>query len=379
MTMKNMPFRPRLESLDDRVVPSTLTVTNTLDTGFAGDGSLRGEIAAAQSGDTIQFAIPTTDRGYNSATGSCTLTLIYGELQITKNLTIQGPGASQLTISGGGYAGSRVFEIDGATTTVSLNGLSLTGGNGMVYNPYASGSGIGWSAGGNRTSGSLTAYDGQGGAIWNGGILTLSGCTLSNNSADAYFSSFSGYAGGAIYNAGTLTVSNSTLSYNYAGDDYSFGGNGGVIYNAGVLTVSGSTLSHNTAYSGNGGAVFNAGSLGVSGSTLSYNSAVNGGAIYSGYKLTATLTGSTLSNNSAYDGGAIWNDGAMTITNCYVDANSASALGGGIFNYRDAHLTIQSGSKVTGNSAGTAGADLDNFGLVKLSKDSTIGVSATGK
>src|SRR5262249_29161470 len=49
-------FVPRLEVLEDRTVPSTLTVTNNLDTGVAGDGSLRGEIAAAQSGDTLNFA-----------------------------------------------------------------------------------------------------------------------------------------------------------------------------------------------------------------------------------------------------------------------------------------------------------------------------------
>src|SRR5262245_65565453 len=47
---------PRLEVLEDRTVPSTLTVTNNLDTGVAGDGSLRGQIAAAQSGDTLNFA-----------------------------------------------------------------------------------------------------------------------------------------------------------------------------------------------------------------------------------------------------------------------------------------------------------------------------------
>src|SRR5262249_62085726 len=46
---RTRPLRiaPRLEVLEDRTVPSTLTVTNNLDTGALGDGSLRGEIAAA--------------------------------------------------------------------------------------------------------------------------------------------------------------------------------------------------------------------------------------------------------------------------------------------------------------------------------------------
>jgi len=45
--------RPWLECLEDRWVPSTLTVLNNLDSGA---GSLRAEIAAAQKNDTIVFA-----------------------------------------------------------------------------------------------------------------------------------------------------------------------------------------------------------------------------------------------------------------------------------------------------------------------------------
>src|SRR5437762_10478976 len=46
-------FRPSLEALEDRQLPSTLTVLNTLDSGA---GSLRAAITAAHSGDTIHFA-----------------------------------------------------------------------------------------------------------------------------------------------------------------------------------------------------------------------------------------------------------------------------------------------------------------------------------
>jgi hypothetical protein len=73
-------FRPRLEMLEDRALPSTLTVTNNLD---SGPGSLRAEIAAARKGDTIVFAASLSGQ---------TIALSSTELSIPKNLTIQGPG-----------------------------------------------------------------------------------------------------------------------------------------------------------------------------------------------------------------------------------------------------------------------------------------------
>jgi predicted outer membrane repeat protein len=394
MTRSHFQFRPRLESLDGRDVPSTLFVTNTSDTGYAGDGSLCGEVAAAQSGDTIQFAIPTTDPGYNPTTGAFTITLSVagapgGEIQIAKNLTIQGPGADRLTISGGGYSGSlygsRVFEIDGAATTVSLSGLSLVGGIGTFANFYEPpGGGIGWSGG--HTGGTGTASDGQGGAIWNGGVLTISNCVLSHNSVDnPLVIPTASNAGGAIYNSGKLTVTNSTLADNSAGDDYDWSGgltgSGGAIFNAGTLSVVGSTLTQNAAHHhGSGGAIASTGTLSVSGGTISYNSAFFGGGIFSGAvsssKTTAIVSGTTLSNNSANDGGAIYNDTTLTLTNCHVNGNSASDAGGGIYNSKSGHLTIQSACNVTGSSAPAGfGADLYNLGSVKISRDSTVGVT----
>src|ERR1700704_4478419 len=64
--------RPRLEALENRWLPSTLTVLNNLD---SGPGSLRAEIAAAQSGDQIVFAKSVHE-----------ITLTSGQLVINKNL-----------------------------------------------------------------------------------------------------------------------------------------------------------------------------------------------------------------------------------------------------------------------------------------------------
>ena len=72
---------PRLEMLEERRVLSTLTVTSNSESAFVNVSTLRNEIAAAQPGDTIDFA-----------PGLQTITL-GGQLEINKNLTIQGPGA----------------------------------------------------------------------------------------------------------------------------------------------------------------------------------------------------------------------------------------------------------------------------------------------
>jgi hypothetical protein len=93
---------------------ATTVVANNDD---AGAGSLRDAIAGATAGDTLDL------------TGlSGTITLSTGELLITKDLTITGPGAGSLTIDGDST--SRVFSIDSGDT-LTISGLTITGGNGV--------------------------------------------------------------------------------------------------------------------------------------------------------------------------------------------------------------------------------------------------------
>jgi hypothetical protein len=180
-----------------------------------------------------------------------------------------GPGAGQLTISGGNH--SRVFDVN-AGAPVVLSGLTIS--NGVAFSAALpsynnDGGGIlnlstltlsGCIVSGNQVYGAGTM---GGGGICNAGTLTLTGCTVSNNSASADFASA---LGGGIYNAGTLTVTNnSTLSGNSALDC------GGGIYNVGTLTVSNSTLNGNYTIYNVGGGIYNAGTLTVTGSTFSSN------------------------------------------------------------------------------------------------------------
>jgi hypothetical protein len=197
----------------------------------------------------------------------------------------------------------------------------------------------------------------QGGGLYNGGTLTVTGSTLSANTATN--------SGGGIYNSGTLTVSDSTLSGNAAN------GNGGGIYNyfSGTLAVSDSIMSGNSAR-GAGGGIYNfVGTLTVSDSTLSGNAANGtygvGGGIYNGGTL--TVTGSTLAGNtSTYYGGGIHNNGTLTVSDSTLSGNSAAADGGGIWNYGTHPVTLTNVT-LTANRANTRGGTYHGGGLMVYS------------
>ncbi len=327
---KRPTFRPALEVLESRYLLSTLTVLNTNDSGA---GSLRADIAAARANDTIVFA--------PSLNGQ-TITLTSGELLINKNLTITGPGAGQLTISGNNA--SRVFEVaKGVTDT--LSGLTIS--NGLAV-----------------------AGNGGGILVGAGARLTVSNSTLSGNSS-------ANSSGGAIANTGgTLTVIGSTLSGNQANTS------GGAIFSngGGTLTVTGSTLSDNHAKRGSGGAILNLGMLTVSGSTLSNNSAAYGGGILTGQGFagqTATVANSTLTGNTAaFTGGGIdVMGGTLTLDNSSLSGNTASSYGGGVCNRSDGTVTVKNFSTITGNTAPAGfGADFYNWGVLSLDASSIIGI-----
>lgn len=216
-----------------------LFVTNTND---SGTGSLRNQIAAAASGDTIEFNV----------TG--TISLLSG-LVISKNLTIIGPAAAPgITLNGGGLGNMVVIATFGGTT-VNLQNLTIA----------------------NAT----TVGDGAG--ISNSGTLTVINCTFSHNSA-AF--------GGGISNGGTLTVINSTFLGNSASQS------GGAIENAdATLTVTNSTFSNNSAIAGFGGGIDNffSATLTVTNDTFSGNSAgVGGGGIHNEPLASTTLKGTIL-------------------------------------------------------------------------------------
>jgi hypothetical protein len=300
---------PRCEVLEDRTVPSTFTVMNLND---GGPGSLRDAIAMANAtpgANTIVFT-----PGLHG-----TIPLTSGELLITHSVTINGPGASRLAVSGSNA--SRVFEIDFnfPFTDVAINGLTITHG----YAPF--GGGI-WNNEGDLTlSGDVLSQNvaGAGGGIESQGTLTITGCTISGNQAvgrNGGTGPFVGDAsGGAIDLHGSVTISDSTFDHNQAiagsnGNsgtsfpapfmDYAFGGAINAQFFT-TVTATNSRFSYNQAVGGNNATAV--------GSDLVATGGAEGGAILSEVGASAEFTGCTFDHNAAIGGNGNTGSGAVVL------------------------------------------------------------------
>jgi hypothetical protein len=131
--------------------------------------------------------------------------------------------------------------------------------------------------------------------------------------------------GGAILNGGTLTVTHSFFYTNTAG-------NGGAISNSAGATASvlSTLIQNNTTTGVGGGAIINSGSLTVTGSTLKANHApINGGAINTQAAGTTVISSSSIIlNTSGSLGGGISNLGTLRVTGTEIRMNTGTSGGG---------------------------------------------------
>ncbi len=288
-----------------------ITVSTSADSGA---GSLRQAVLDAAVGEEIQFSV----------TG--TITLTSGQIQISQNLTITGPGTANLTIDGNNN--SRIFYVSAGT--VNISGVTLDNGNSASY----------------------------GGAIENEGTLNLTNCVITNCDANGIGNGY----GGAIDNyGGTVTLQDCTLSGNTATDD------GGAIRNeGGTVNVTNCTINGNTASGAGGGIQAYSGTLNVTNSTISGNNATDGGggiADSNGTPApTITIVQCTITNNTSTSGGGGLDLGTITanMKNTILAANTgggsnnlhtagAGALNSQGYNLCDAALAAFSG---TGDQTG---------------------------
>jgi hypothetical protein len=273
---------------------------------------LRAALAAANSGDTIGFALPNAS----------TIHLSSGTLNVATAVNIVGPGPSALNVQGNGQFGD--FFIQASST---ISGLTISGGGGNT-----------------------------GGGIFNQSILTLNNCVVTNNTVTT--------EGGGIENFGDLYITNCLLSHNSC---VTQGGGLHCGFNT-ITDIIGCTFSQNTinadSVTARGGAVYNDGILlTMINSTFTQNQAngvgsglggdAAGGGIYCEGDSSFTMMNCTLDHNQAQGGGAfntkggaglgggLYFTGTGTLTNCTFNLNVAEggtsqqagggfALGGGI-------------------------------------------------
>lgn len=325
-----------LLSLASGAEAATIAVGTTTDVS-ASECTLRNAITAANT---------------NAMSGACTagagsidvidLTSLGGTItlgsalpDITSAMSLQGPGAGALQVSGNDSV--RVFRIvNGAT---AMSGLTVAHGRCSfgcgIQNNNSTLTLDGVTVDHNVASvaGGANAFPQGGGIVNNNGDVTLTLSTVSNNSAKATGATGQNApTGGGIYNQqGTIRVVSSTISGNdstaVAGAGGSTNASGGGISNQDTLNVLRSTISGNSATASGAG-----------------NNAANGGGVTNSNSMAVhvTIDGSTVSGNAARATGGSFN---------------SSQAGG--FNVYGASFALTS-STISGNSA-TVGANLQIF------------------
>lgn len=248
-------------------------------------------------------------------------------------VSITGPSAGVI-LMGGGSTSMAVLQIDHGVN-LSMDNVTVTGGTDC--------------------------------GIKNDGTLWLTHCAISNNQ---------GVYGGGINNTGTLTITGSTVTGNTANatpgqrGGYN-GGYGGGIDNSGTLTISKSVISNNTSdvRSSNDAAInSNTGRLIVADSIISGNT--GSGFATSAYPSTVTNTriSSTIWGNGSSFGnvGGFQVRGALSIINSTIANNTTAGAGGGILAEYSADLSIND-STISGNTGfggGIYGSPYDRYGDV---------------
>ncbi|MBW4680266.1 MAG: calcium-binding protein [Microcoleus vaginatus WJT46-NPBG5] len=385
---------------------SIITVTTNANSGV---GSLRAAITSANAGDTIQFS---------SSLANQTISLS-SQIEINKHLTIDGAGATNLTISGNNA--SRVFYSDWSYLVpegynISLKNLTIAngkttdtdGGAGirMGYlgtltveniefknNSAMKGAAIMAGTSGKTTvinskfdanNGTLGTTDvirerGSGGIATVGGDLVVKGSQFTNNK---------GIVGGAINVLNTeLLVESSSFVNNdtTAGAGYPAGryqsGNGGAIYTDGAngLNEAGNIIIRKSRFEGNkaagfGGALnlsaYQPQKVSVEDSTILGNQVIKnsngsslGGGIYH-QDVELTVKNTTVANNKAvFQGGGLWaNNAQVAISNSTFSGNiaedAAKGYGGAIrIGGTDKAANITN-TTIANNSAGWVGGGI---------------------
>ena len=313
--------------------------------------TLQAAVDAAHDGDTVTVAPGT----------------FAGGITINTSIRLVGSGADATIIEGGGPVLTIGVPDAPSEPTVTIDGVTVTGGvtvgnlspsngrGGGIYVPRAAGPSTGATvtirnsvirdnsvAPASATDSGIPCPGGSdcrfagagGGGISNDGTMTLDHTVVSNNRADAASGLTSDAIGGGILNRafGNLTLKHSTVTDNHANvtaPNGRFAEGGGIAMVGGTLEIDDSVISNNT--------------VDVSTSFPSdVETWANSGGIHSQASVSATIRNTTISGNTATAGnllgdaiascGGLCVDGSLalrdsTISDNVVRATTASATG----------------------------------------------------
>ncbi len=316
-----------------------------------GPGSLRAAIAAADPGETV--TIP-------SGIGDDTITLA-SELVVDKSMTINGAGMGTTSVSGNNA--TRVFHVIAPAASVTISGLTVTGGN-------------------------TASTPGGGGILVQSGSLTLTNGAVTGNTVNVSMGATPSGGGGGINNAsGTTTLNSSSVSNNTATVASTTGccqGGGGIFSKGGAVAI-------------NGGSQLNGNTLIVNGPSVDVGSACcnGGGGIYLSANAPLSIADSTLTGNSAtitgqsccHGGGAISFDSnnVLTVDDSAITNNTATVNGAAGTSPSDSHCcsggggilsnraTIGDSTIAQNTTSVTAGDCCHGGGGVRVSVSSGLG------
>jgi hypothetical protein len=270
--------------------------------------TLAAAVAAAHDGDTIKIAKGTYGGG----------------VTIDKSVSLVGAGAGKTTISGSGPVLTIGTFHAASEPTVSLQGLTITGGD--TTSSFGT-------AGSRAVGGGIQIPPNA--ACQGGATVTISDSVISGNTAQPSATGtdaspcpgspthFALAGGGGIYNAGRLTLRNTMVSGNTAGGGVTSNAWGGGILSgpSSTVTIRNSVISDNRVtvsdpngvQATGGGILMQGDPLIVSDSTISGNQAV----------VTSSLVG--IVDGFQANSAGIQCDHSMTVVNTQIVGNLVSA------------------------------------------------------
>jgi CSLREA domain-containing protein len=244
-----------------------------------------------------------------------------GDLDIADELTILGAGASATIIDANGI--DRVLQVLKGRVA-RIEGVTLTGGrtaDGRDGYPKEGKEGSGGGEG-DKAFGERGQDGGAGGGILNAGSLTLVNCTVADNATGNGGDGGNGYGGFGGSGGGKGGSGFGGFGGN--------GGDGGGIYDTGVLTLVGTTVTENSTGAGGNGGQGHGGDGGVGGGAASLGSGGfggnggDGGGVYEQEEGELIIEQSTITANSTGAGG----NGALGLGGYAGGGGSGSVTGG---------------------------------------------------